>query len=99
MGKCEHINYRVPLVVLRLPRYAGDKPLVPVDHYCLTVSFTEALLSCSAVGSQEEIRTRLRHQLGVYTGNEGGIGRAPVVRCQGRFGIVPCVATTNVNPN
>src|SRR5215203_363945 len=98
-GKCEHVDHRVPLIVLGPPWNAGDKPLVMIDHYRLPVLLAKALLSCSAVGSHKEIRARLRLQLGVHAGKEGGIARAPVLRRQGRVGVVPRVPAANVNPN
>src|ERR671916_2433439 len=64
-GKCEHVDHRVPLIVLRPASNTGDEPLITIDHYRLPVPLAEALLSCSAVGGQEEIRAWLRPQLGV----------------------------------
>src|SRR5215212_7890908 len=49
-GKCEHVDHRVPLIVLGPPWNAGDEPLITVDHYRLPVLLAKALLSCSAVG-------------------------------------------------
>src|SRR5918997_784996 len=95
-GKCEHVDHRVPLIVLWPPSNAGYEPLVTIDHNRLPVLLAEALLSCRAVCSQEEIRARLRRQLGVHEGKEGGIARAPEL---GRSGTAPRVATANVNPN
>src|SRR5215203_4519632 len=31
-GKCEHVDHRIPLIVLRPHRNAGDEPLITVDY-------------------------------------------------------------------
>src|SRR5215210_3116822 len=95
-GKCEHVDHRVPLVLFGLLSNAGDEPLVTIDHYRLPVLLAEALLSFSAVGGQEEISAWLRHQLGIHTGEEGGIARAPE---EGHSGTAQRIATANVNAN